>query len=416
LLEAPISIADREGAVALPPLAREIRLENVSFGYAPQHPVVNSLTLTVPVGQHIALVGPSGSGKSTFVNLMLRFWDVSEGAILIDGRDVREVTLESLRGQIGLVFQETFIFDTTIRENIAIGRLGATDEEVAAAARAARLDSYIDSLPTGYDTVLGERGVRMSGGQRQRLAIARALVREPSILILDEATSSLDAQTEREILGTLASLPTGRTTISVTHRLPLAAMADRVYVLDQGRLVEQGRHAELMRAGGLYQRLYEEQTRHVTGSDRVGSVDADRLRTVPLFAGLSREAMAALVEKMRVERYVPDHDVVRQGDPGDRFFVIVSGRVDVLVSNHSAEYRVNTLTGGEYFGESALLAGEARTATVRTTMPTELYCLNRTDFLTLLEREPDVRRAVEQMLASRRAALGRAAAMGAPVD
>jgi ABC-type multidrug transport system fused ATPase/permease subunit len=204
-------------------------------------------------------VGPSGCGKSSVINLLLRFFDPQEGRVLFDGQDVREVTLASLRGQAGIVFQDTFVFDTTVRENIAIGRDGARDEEVIAAAQAAELDEYIAALPAGYDTVLGERGVRMSGGQRQRLAIARALVRNPRILILDEATSALDAQTEAEVLATIERLARDRTTISITHRLSVAAAADHVVVMDRGRLVEEGTHHELLARGGLYRRLYDEQ-------------------------------------------------------------------------------------------------------------------------------------------------------------
>jgi ABC-type multidrug transport system fused ATPase/permease subunit len=410
LLEAPVSITDAEAAVPLPPLTREIRLEHVTFGYASPRAVLVDVTLTIPAGRHIAIVGPSGSGKSTLVNLLLRFWDVGEGAILADGQDIRGVSLESLRGQIGVVFQDTFVFDTTVRENIGIGRLGASDEEVVATAKAAQLDSYVDSLPAGYDTVLGERGVRMSGGQRQRLAIARALLRDPRILILDEATSALDAQTESEILESLMRLASGRTTISVTHRLSLAALADHIFVLDQGRLVEEGPHGELVKAGGLYQRLYQEQMRHVLGGGRFGSIDAAHLRAVPLFKDLSDQAMATVASRMRLERHPANYDVVRQGDPGDKFYVIGSGKVEVLIHDHTGERRINTLTGDEYFGEMALLTGESRTATVRTTIPTELYSLSRADFMELLEQDPAIYRAAGAMLASRRAALGTAAA------
>jgi subfamily B ATP-binding cassette protein MsbA len=211
------------------------------------------------VGQHVSIVGPSGSGKSTLVNLLLRFWDTTGGRLRFDEHDVREVRLASLRSQIGVVFQDTFVFDTTLRENIAVGRPGASDAEIVAAAKAANLESYVASLPAGFDTVLGERGVRMSGGQRQRLGIARALLRNPRLLILDEATSALDAQTASEILETLQTLMPGRTTISITHRLNVAATADWIIVLEEGRVVEQGTHSQLVKAGGLYQRLYEAQ-------------------------------------------------------------------------------------------------------------------------------------------------------------
>jgi len=280
LLDEPLTIADGPDAVPLVPLHNEIRLERVSFGYD-DRPVLRDLSLTIPAGQHVAIVGPSGAGKSTLLNLLLRFWDPTEGRLLVDGQDLRDLQLASLRGQIGVVLQDPFIFDTTLRENIALGRPEATDAEIVAAARGARLHESISPLPAGYDTVVGERGVRMSGGQRQRLAIARALLRQPSLLILDEPTSALDAQTEREILDTLTELAQGRTTISITHRLSLAATADRIFVLADGRLVEQGSHAELVRAGGLYRRMYDEQTSHLTRDPGPGEPDPIAIESEP---------------------------------------------------------------------------------------------------------------------------------------
>ena len=327
LLEQPVTIFDWPGVVALPPLIQGIQLENVSFGYGGQHPVLSYLSLAIPAGSHVAIVGPSGSGKSTLVNLLLRFWDPEQGRILFDGHDLRSVTLASLRGQIGLVFQDTFIFDTTVRENIAIGRLGASDSEIIAAAKGAGLDSYITTMPAGYDTVLGERGVRLSGGQRQRLAIARVLLRNPRILILDEAASALDAQTEREILETLDKLKQGRTTITITYRLSTVVKADRIFVLEQGRLVEQGTHVELLKAGGLYQRLYKEQA-EIAGAAGIArsGIELARLRTIPLFAEVSNQVLAKIANQLRRERYAAGEDVVRQGQPGDKLYIIHAGR------------------------------------------------------------------------------------------
>jgi ABC-type multidrug transport system fused ATPase/permease subunit len=264
LFQEPITIADRPGAVLLPPLARAIRFENVTFRYDGKRPALRDLTLTIPAQAHVAVVGPSGAGKSTLVSLLLRFWDPEQGRILFDDHDLRDVTLASLRGQIGLVFQETFIFNTTLRANIAIGRPEATDAEIAAAAKAAQLANFIEALPAGYDTVPGENGARLSVGQKQRIAIARAFLRNPPLLILDEATSALDAKTEAGILETLSELAKGRTTISITHRISQAAAADRIFVLDAGRLVAQGTHEELVQAGGLYRKLYEEATGFMT--------------------------------------------------------------------------------------------------------------------------------------------------------
>ena len=243
----------------------------------------------------------------------------------------------------------------------------------------------------------------MSGGQRQRLAIARVILRNPRILILDEATSALDAHTEAEILSTLSGLTQGRTTISITHRLSWAASADRVYVLNKGRLVEEGSHAELVGGGGLYQTLYEEQTGFATGGAH-GSESA-RLAGVPLFLGLSQDELSALSGRLRREQFAAGAEVVGQGDPGDKLYVINSGRVDVLLTDRNGERRVNTLSGGDYFGEMALLSGGRRTATVRTTTPAELYSLAQADFRALLDHHPELAAAVSRTMRMRRAAL-----------
>jgi len=258
LFNEPVTIYDHPDAKPLSLLNKNIQLEAVTFRYGGDRAALNSVTLAIPAGTHVAIVGPSGSGKSSTLNLLMRFWDPEEGRVLFDDQDLRTVTIASLRDQIGIVFQETFIFDTTLRENIRIGRPGATDAEIVAAAKAAKLDSFIESLPEGYDTIPGENGARMSVGQKQRVAIARAYLRNPRLLILDEATSALDTQTEAAVLDTLKELVKGRTTISVTHRIAQAATADLIVVLDAGRVVEQGSHGTLMGAGGLYQKLYEE--------------------------------------------------------------------------------------------------------------------------------------------------------------
>ena len=409
VLEEPVSVAEKPDAVQLPPAGRELRLEGVTFGYEPGRPILRDVSLAVPAGAHVAVVGPSGSGKSTIVNLLLRFWDPDEGRILVDGHDLRDVTLASLRGQIGIVFQDTFVFDTTVRENIALAREGATDAEVMAAVRAARLAGWIESLPAGPDTVLGERGVRMSGGQRQRLAIARALLRDPRILILDEATSALDARTEAEILETLDEAASGRTTLSITHRLSLAARSDYVVVLEQGRIVEQGTHAELARAGGAYQRLFDEQTAYVSAGLTPVGIEVARLRTIPLFGDLGPRELAELAERLAVEQRAAGEDVVRQGDEGRKLYLLGSGQVEVLVAADGGERRVNTLNEGDFFGEMALLTDEPCAATVRTTMPSELYSLSRADLVSLLERDEAARAAITDQLAARRRALADAA-------
>jgi ATP-binding cassette, subfamily B, bacterial len=259
ILEQPNPIHDSPTAVEAGPLAHGVRFEDVTFGYAAQEPVLKQINLFVPAGTHVSIVGASGCGKTTLANLLLRFFDPDGGRVLVDGRDIRDLILASLRGQIGYVPQDATVFNTTLRENILLGRLHASESELATVVRAARLEQYVAGLPAGLDTLIGERGVCMSGGERQRLALARALIRNPALLILDEATSALDVETEADILETLAAAARGRTILSITHRLALAATADRVVVLADGAVAEQGTHAELLRSGGIYSQLLREQ-------------------------------------------------------------------------------------------------------------------------------------------------------------
>ena len=259
LLATEPDITDRPDARAVASLRGDIRFEGVGFGYGPGRPVFTGLDLAVAAGETVAFVGPSGVGKTTLCALLPRFYEVEAGRITVDGIDIRAITLASLRRQIGIVQQDVFLFAGTIRENIAYGRLDATEAEIDAAARRARLGALLDSLPEGLDTVVGERGVRLSGGQKQRLAIARVFLKNPPILILDEATSALDTQTEREIQRALAELARGRTTLVIAHRLATIRDADRIVVLGEGGVVEAGRHAALLAAAGPYSRLHAAQ-------------------------------------------------------------------------------------------------------------------------------------------------------------
>ena len=253
------TIVDAPDARPMPAVAGRIELDGVSFGYSPDRLVLRDISLTVGAGETLALVGPSGSGKTTLTGLIPRLWDVTEGRIRIDGLDVRDVTVASLRGQIGLVAQEATLFGGTIRENILYGRLDASEAEMVAAARAANAHDFISALPDGYDTVVGDRGSRLSGGQRQRVAIARAILKDPPILLLDEATSSLDNESEALVQEALDRLKVGRTTIIVAHRLSTIRAADRIAVLDDGWLVELGTQDELLATPGLYARLHRMQ-------------------------------------------------------------------------------------------------------------------------------------------------------------
>jgi subfamily B ATP-binding cassette protein MsbA len=265
LLETVSPIADPPMPSPLPrPVRGEVTFDRVSFRYLPDPAApwtLRDIALTVAPGEVVALVGPSGAGKTTLVSLLPRFWDVAEGRILLDGIDVRDLRLADLRAAIGLVPQEPALFSGTVRENIAYARPGASRQDVEAAARAAHAHEFVERLPQGYDTVVGERGVKLSGGQRQRVAIARAILKNPAVLVLDEATSSLDTESERLIEDAMERLLVGRTTLIIAHRLSTVRRADRLVVMDRGRIVEEGTHAELIARGGLYARLYQHQFR-----------------------------------------------------------------------------------------------------------------------------------------------------------
>ena len=248
------TIHDKEGAVPLPEIEGRVADKEGA-------PALSHVSLEASPGQLIAFVGPSGAGKSTIANLIPRFYEVNEGVIEIDGHDVRDVTLDSLREQIGIVPQETMLFSSSVRENIRYGRLDATDEEIEEAARAANAEEFILQLPEGYETKIGERGLNLSGGQRQRIAIARAILKNPRILILDEATSALDTESEKIVQAALDKLMVGRTSFAIAHRLSTIFNADCIYVIDGGHIVEQGTHEELLAAGGLYSTLYNIQFR-----------------------------------------------------------------------------------------------------------------------------------------------------------
>jgi ATP-binding cassette, subfamily B, bacterial len=397
------SVADDPGAGALPPLEREIRFDGVTFGYPGAPPSLSALSLSIPRGATVALVGPSGCGKSTALGLLMRLYDPDAGSVSVDGRDLRRVSQGSLRAQIGAVFQESLLFNVSVRENIRMGRPDATDAEVEAVARAAEVDGFALDLPEGYDTPVGERGSRLSGGQRQRIAVARAILRDPAILVLDEATSALDPATEQAINATLERVGAGRTVVSVTHRLASAVNADVIFVLDRGRVVEHGRHAEMLARGGAYLRLWERQAGvHVSDDGLRASVDATLLRQMPVFGEVPVALLPDIAARFASEELAEGRTLVYEGDPGDKFYLVARGKVEVVKATADGQgRRLAVLSDGDYFGEVALLRNVPRSATVRTLAPTVLLSLNRAHFHDLVEKSPELRQALERVMIER---------------
>ena len=277
------AIVEKQNAEPLAVSRGEVRFEGVRFAYHKGAPALEAVSLVAPAGRTVALVGPSGAGKSTVMNLIPRFYDVDAGTVTIDGTDLRDVTLSSLRNAIGLVSQEISLFDDTVRANIAYGRLDASADEIVEAAKRAAAHQFIAELPDGYDTQVGGEGVKLSGGQRQRIAIARAMLKNAPILLLDEATSALDSESERQVQDALKTLMVGRTTLMIAHRLSTVFDADVIYVMDRGRVIESGTHGELLDKDGVYSKLYAMQLAEsetelpvhhgsdATGSDATGS-------------------------------------------------------------------------------------------------------------------------------------------------
>jgi len=283
LLDANAEVEDAPGAPTLDASQGEVRFENVTFAYDPRRPVLKNVSFTVPSGKSVAIVGASGAGKSTLSRLLFRFYDVSDGRISIDGQDIRAVGQSSLRATIGIVPQDTVLFNDTIRYNVAYGRPGATAEEIEHAAKLAKIHDFVLSLPDGYDTVVGERGLKLSGGEKQRVAIARTILKAPQILLFDEATSALDTHTEKEIQASLKDVATGRTTLAIAHRLSTVVDSDEILVLDQGEIKERGAHTQLLEKGGLYATMWQRQQ------------EASKAMETLERTGEAREALAAEV-------------------------------------------------------------------------------------------------------------------------
>jgi ABC-type transport system involved in Fe-S cluster assembly fused permease/ATPase subunit len=275
LLNQPQEVKDKPGAKPLVVKGGEVRFDNVIFAYEPERTVLKGISFVVPAGKTIAVVGPSGAGKSTISRILYRFYDIKSGSVTVDGQDIRDVTQESLRAVIGIVPQDTVLFNDTVRYNIAYGRIGANEAEVKEAARQAQIDKFIRELPLGYEAMVGERGLKLSGGEKQRVAIARTMLKNPPILLLDEATSALDTHTEREIQSALSEVSRNRTTLVIAHRLSTVVDADEILVLDHGQIVERGRHGDLVMRGGQYAAMWNKQKEAQAVRERLKEVESD---------------------------------------------------------------------------------------------------------------------------------------------
>jgi ATP-binding cassette, subfamily B, bacterial len=388
--------AERRRGRPVAVLRRSIRLEDVRFDYPGGGAALSGLTLEIPHGSFAALVGPSGSGKSTALSVLAGFQTPTSGRVLFDDADAADADPASLRAHMGFVFQDDALLRGTVRENIRLGRPDASDADVERAARRAEFDEAARALPGGYDAVLGPEGLRLSGGQRQRLSLARALVRDPAILILDEATSALDSATEAAVNETLRRGAKGRTTVCVTHRLAAAAGADVIFVLQQGRVVERGSHAGLLELGGVYANLWRKQDGLSLSADgSAAHVSPARLREIPLLASLTDERLAALAPQFASVRVPAGHAVIRQGDRGELFYIVVRGRVAVSREGPGGPVELAILEDGEQFGEQALLSDAPRNATVTAKTDCLFLTLSRALFLELLGGSPEARRRID---------------------
>ncbi len=418
-LREPAAVVDAPDARVLPAFRSEIVFSDVCFSQAKgevetesqadgerhyAHSSLSNISLRIPGGSYTALVGPSGAGKSAMLNLLMRFHDPSSGRVTIDGHDLRQVTQASLRAQMGVVLQDGFVFNSSIRENIRMGLPSSTEEAITEAARAAGLLDFVHAQPAGFDTHVGANGLALSGEMTQRMALARAILRQPAILLLDEISSALDPAEEIAINETLKQLAQTTTLISVTHRLATTAHANRIIVFDQGRIVEQGSHFELMAMDGTYANLWRKQAGFRFSPDgRHVDVDAQRLRSMPILEKLDEPILAELAPFFATETFEAGRDIVCQNDPGDKFYIIARGEVEVWrTEEHSGRTLcVNVLTDGDFFGEITLITGFPRTATIRTIAVTTCISLGRGQFTKLIDRFPDLKRELSEIAVQR---------------
>jgi len=390
--------SDQSERPDLPPMRTAIDFEGVAFAYPGHAAILTDLTFRIRRGDFVAFVGPSGAGKSTILNLLAGFNAPSAGRILVDDRDIAAFNSRSLRKQIGFVFQECILFNTTIAENISFDAHEASLGQIERAARAARVHHTIAGLPGGYDTIMREGGRSLSAGQRQRIGIARALFRDPSILLLDEATAALDPETEVEVNETLTDAGEGRTTIAFTHRLGSIAHADIIFVVNAGRIGESGTHEQLLARDGTYAKLWRKQSGFTFTRDGASArITVDRLRQIDLLRSLDDDQLGILAGTFASVRIPAGQTVIAEGDPGDLFYVIARGQVAVT----RAGADVAVLDTGDEFGEMALLDDSPRNATVTTLVDSLFLTLSREEFREFLAENANVRERLLVLAADR---------------
>jgi ATP-binding cassette subfamily B protein len=380
-----------------------IRFEQIHFSYTENSPYIRDVNLDLPAGRSVAFVGRSGAGKSTLFKLLLGFYEPSAGRVAIDGLDIRQIDPASLGSHIGTVLQQPLLVNTTVRRNIAYAKPDASDEEVTAAARLAGIHDFIVSLPKAYESPVGEGGKFFSEGQRQRLSLARAILPDPAVLLLDEVTSSLDPETESAINGTIRQLARARTVMLVTHRLASVAFVDHIVVMEQGQVVEQGRHEELLARGSLYCQLWQMQAGFVVSGDgHHAEVSGERLRAIPLFREVDVNALQALAGRFVSRFYEPGQVVYEQGDPGDKFYIVVRGTVSIstLDAGHQV-IRLADLQDGDYFGEVEMVNTGRRTTTVKAHSPSLVLALDAEHFHGMVEGLSALSKVVTQMALGR---------------
>jgi ATP-binding cassette subfamily B protein len=403
LLAIEADLVEPDNAIKLHSISREIQFNRVTFGYSENEPFIRDLSLSIPVGKYVAFVGSSGSGKSTIIQLLLRFYDPQNGSIVIDEQDLRQIKLASFLDLIGAVFQEPYLFNSTIQENLRLGCPYATDEEMIEAVKIVGIHELITQLPNGYDTSIENEGANLPSGIRQRVAIAQILLRNPSLLILDEVTSMLDPETEAFINEMINSISRGRTTVNITHRLNTVTHADIIYVFDQGQLVDQGTHEQLLANDGHYYHLWTKQQGFTINHDGSKAViEASRLSRLPFFKSMDSAILEVLAQAFVTERKERDEYVIRQGEKGDKFYIIVRGKVEVSVQDtHGNLNRIAVLEDGEHFGEIALLRNVPRTAHVKALTHCIFLTLTSEQLIPLLNRYPSLREQLESTIVTR---------------